>query len=131
MIHKFNKFNESSDEDENVDEGMEYILYLLRNTIKNKGIKNFEIDNFEEYNISITVTTNLRERLSELNSIFEVIANLKKDIIPQYESEFFMYIPFVNNIALIAGIIAIIIFVLINSLKLDKFWDKIRNIKLR
>ena len=91
MIHKFNKFNESSDEDENVDEGMEYILYLLRNTIKNKGIKNFEIDNFEEYNISITVTTNLRERLSELNSIFEVIANLKKDIIPQYESEFFMY----------------------------------------
>lgn len=91
MIHKFNKFNESSDEDENVDEGMEYILYLLRNTIKNKGIKNIEIDNFEDYNISITVTTNLRERLSELNSIFEVIANLKKDIIPQYESEFFMY----------------------------------------
>ncbi len=91
MIHKFNKFNESSDEDENVDEGMEYILYLVRNTIKNKGIKNFEIDNFEDYNISITVTTNLRERLSELNSIFEVIANLKKDIIPQYESEFFMY----------------------------------------
>ena len=91
MIHKFNKFNESSDEDENVDEEMEYILYLLRNTIKNKGIKNFEIDNFEDYNISITVTTNLRERLSELNSIFEVIANLKKDIIPQYESEFFMY----------------------------------------
>ena len=91
MIHKFNKFNESSDEDENVDEGMEYILYLLRNTIKNKGIKNFEIDNFEDYNISITVTINLRERLSELNSIFEVIANLKKDIIPQYESEFFMY----------------------------------------
>lgn len=91
MIHKFNKFDESSDEDENVDEGMEYILYLLRNTIKNKGIKNFEIDNFEDYNISITVTTNLRERLSELNSIFEVIANLKKDIIPQYESEFFMY----------------------------------------
>ncbi len=91
MIHKFNKFNESSDEDENVDEGMEYILYLVRNTIRNKGIKNFEIDNFEDYNISITVTTNLRERLSELNSIFEVIANLKKDIIPQYESEFFMY----------------------------------------
>lgn len=47
------------------------------------------------------------------------------------ESEFFMYIPFVNNIALIAGIIAIIIFVLINSLKLDKLLDKIRNIKLR
>ena len=91
MIHKFNKFNESSDEDENVDEGMEYILYLVRNTIRNKGIKDFEVDNFEEYNISITVTTNLRERLSELNSIFEVIANLKKDIIPQYESEFFMY----------------------------------------
>jgi hypothetical protein len=91
MIHKFNKFNESSDEDENVDEGMEYILYLVRNTIRNKGIKDFEVDNFEEYNISITVTTNLRERLSELNSIFSVIANLKKDIIPQYESEFFMY----------------------------------------
>jgi hypothetical protein len=91
MVHKFNEFNESSNEDDGVDEGMEYILYLLRNTIKNKGIKNFEIDNFEDYNISITVTTNLRERLSEINSIFEVIANLKKDIIPQYESEFFMY----------------------------------------
>lgn len=91
MVQKFDKFNESSNEDDGVDEGMEYILYLLRNTIKNKGIKNFEIDNFEDYNISITVTTNLRERLSEINSIFEVIANLKKDIIPQYESEFFMY----------------------------------------
>jgi hypothetical protein len=91
MVQKFDKFNESSNEDDGVDEGMEYILYLLRNTIKNKGIKNFEIDNFEDYNISITVTTNLRERLSEINSIFEVISNLKKDIIPQYESEFFMY----------------------------------------
>ena len=47
------------------------------------------------------------------------------------ESEPFMYIPFVNTITIIAGIITIIILVLINSLKLNKLLDKIRNIKLR
>ena len=106
MIHKFNTFNENIEdnyeddyqdndtppyEEDDIDEGMDYILYLLRNTIKNKGISNFTVDNFEDYNISITVETSLKEQFSEITSIFKVISYLKSDIIPQYESDFFMY----------------------------------------
>ena len=47
------------------------------------------------------------------------------------ESEPFMYIPFVNTITIIAVVILGIIYAIIKTLKLDKLWDKIRNIKLR
>ena len=47
------------------------------------------------------------------------------------ESEHFMYIPFINTIILIAAVIVFIICIVIKILKLDKLFDKIRNIKLR
>lgn len=47
------------------------------------------------------------------------------------ESEPFMYIPFINTITLIAILITCIICIIIKTLKLDKLFDKIRNIKLR
>ena len=42
-----------------------------------------------------------------------------------------MYIPFINMIALIVGVIGLMIYIIIKTLKLDKLLDKIRNIKLR
>ena len=47
------------------------------------------------------------------------------------ESELFIYLPFVNTVALIAAIIGVIICIVIKTLRLDELWDKIRNIKLR
>lgn len=47
------------------------------------------------------------------------------------KSEHFMYIPFVNTIALIVWVIEFIIYIIIKTFKLNKLWDKIRNIKLR
>ena len=47
------------------------------------------------------------------------------------ESELFMYLPFVNTIALIVAVIGLMVYIVIKTLKLDKLLDKIRNIKLR
>lgn len=47
------------------------------------------------------------------------------------KSELFMYLPFVNTIALIVAVIGLMVYIVIKTLKLDKLLDKIRNIKLR
>ena len=47
------------------------------------------------------------------------------------ESEPFMYIPYINTIALIVLISGIIFHLLNKITKLNKLWNKIRNIKLR
>lgn len=47
------------------------------------------------------------------------------------KSELFMYLPFINTVALIVVIIEVIILIVIKTLKLNKLWNKIRNIKLR
>lgn len=47
------------------------------------------------------------------------------------KSEIFMYFPLINTIALIVGVIGLMIYIVIKTLKLDKLLDKIRNIKLR
>lgn len=47
------------------------------------------------------------------------------------ESEPFMYIPYINTIALIVLISGIIFHLLNKIIKLNKLWNKIRNIKLR
>lgn len=47
------------------------------------------------------------------------------------ESKTFMYLPFVNTIAIIVVIIVAIIWIVIKVLRLDELYNKIRNIKLR
>lgn len=47
------------------------------------------------------------------------------------ESEMFMYLPYINTIALIVLISGIIFHLLNKIIKLNKLWNKIRNIKLR
>lgn len=47
------------------------------------------------------------------------------------KSEIFMYFPLINTIALIVGVIGLMVYIVIKTLKLEKLWDKIRNIKLR
>ena len=66
-----------------------------------------------------------------LISIYIIDTNCKTTGDVLDESEPFMYIPFINTVTLIAILITCIICIIIKTLKLDKLFDKIRNIKLR
>jgi len=97
MINNYKKFKESLDTDHYDDEyyghnneGMEHISYLLRTTLRNKGIEDFTVD-YSGYDISISVICYELERLKDMINIFDVLEHLKTDIIPQYDSEFDMY----------------------------------------
>lgn len=76
--------------DTTIDDGMEHILYLLRNTLRNKGIEEFFVEN-RKFDICISVVMLTKERLSNVRGIFDILYHLKTDIIPQYDSEFDMY----------------------------------------
>jgi hypothetical protein len=76
--------------DTTIDDGMEHILYLLRNTLRNKGIEEFFVEN-RKFDICISVVMLTKERLSNVRGVFDVLYHLKTDIIPQYDSEFDMY----------------------------------------
>ena len=78
------------DDDYNTEDGMENVKYLLRTMFKNRGIENYSI-NSKKYDISITITMRSKERLSDVVMIFDILKKLKKDILPQYESEFDMW----------------------------------------
>lgn len=77
------------DDDEKQD-GMENIKYLLRKMFRNKGIDKCIINN-NGFDIEITLVLNSKERLSDIVNIFDLLNKLKKDILPQYESEFDMW----------------------------------------
>ena len=79
-----------NDDDYNTEDGMENVKYLLRTMFKNRGIENYSI-NSKKYDISITITMRSKERLSDVVMIFDILKKLKKDILPQYESEFDMW----------------------------------------
>ena len=76
--------------DTTIDDGMEHILYLLRNTLRNKGIEEFFVEN-RKFDICISVVMLTKERLSNVRDVFDILYHLKTDIIPQYDSEFDMY----------------------------------------
>ncbi len=102
MINNYKSFKESKEEDLYDDddyghatpflenEGMEHITYLLRTTLRNKGVEDFIVE-YTGYDISISVFCYELEKLSNMINIFEILEYLKTDIIPQYECEFDMF----------------------------------------
>ena len=79
------------EEDELIgDSDMDNLLYLLRTMFKNKGIKNVYVEN-DELDISISVTMNMKEKIENIISVFDTAKRLKRDILPQYDSEFEMW----------------------------------------
>jgi hypothetical protein len=98
MIDNYKKFTESVDDRDHYDDeyyghnndGMEHITYLLRTTLRNKGIDDFTVD-YSGYDICISVFCYELERLKDMINIFDILQHLKTDIIPQYDSEFDMY----------------------------------------
>lgn len=98
MIDNYKKFTESTDDRDYYDDeyyghntdGMNHITYLLRTTLRNKGIEDFTVD-YTGYDICISVFCYELERLKDVITIFDALEHLKTDIIPQYDSEFDMY----------------------------------------
>lgn len=82
--------NDSPDYDDDKEDGMENIKYLLRKMFKNKGLEKYVI-NSRGFDIEITIIVNEKERLSDIVNMFDLLNKLKKDILPQYESEFDMW----------------------------------------
>lgn len=77
------------DEDDNgelPDDDMDHLKYLLRTLFKNSGIHaDIESKNLD---ISIYIVLNKREKMKNILKSFDVAKKLKKDILPQYDSEF-------------------------------------------
>ena len=82
-------YDSTSYEDED-DDDVENLNYLLRSMFRNSGIDNVIVET-KKMDITVTVTLNRRERLKEVIKVFEVANKLKKDILAQYDSEVEMY----------------------------------------
>lgn len=84
------KVNKDEEDELIGDSDMDNLLYLLRTMFKNKGIKNVYVEN-DELDISISVTMNMKEKIENIISVFDTAKRLKRDILPQYDSEFEMW----------------------------------------
>ncbi len=82
------------DEDDDGDD-MGHLLYLLRSMFKNSGIE-VEIRN-RGLDIEIDAYLNTKERLRDVIKVFEVAKKLKKDVLPQYDSEFELFYSKANS----------------------------------
>lgn len=85
--------DDDDDDDEDLDdvqsEDMENLLYLLRTLFKNSGV-DADIDS-KGLDIIVCVVLNKKEKISSILKVFDVAKKLKKDILPQYDSEFEMW----------------------------------------
>ena len=77
---------EEEEDDEVPNEDMEHLLYLLRVLFKNSGV-DADIES-KDLDVSIYVVLNKKEKMSSILKVFDVVQKLKKDILPQYDSEF-------------------------------------------
>jgi hypothetical protein len=91
-----NHSKKGTEEDEDEDDAsigdsdMDNLLYLLRTMFKNKGIKNVYIEH-DDLDITISITMGYREKIESIISVFDTAKRLKRDILPQYDSEFEMW----------------------------------------
>lgn len=78
-----NQYDEDDDED---DDAISNMQYLLRQLFKNSGIDDVSVTG-NGIDISISIVLQRRESLSYILKIFEVLSKIKKDILPQYDSD--------------------------------------------
>ena len=84
------KGTEEEEEEMIGDSDMDNLLYLLRTMFKNKGIKDVYVEH-DELDITISVTMGYKEKIESIISVFDTAKRLKRDILPQYDSEFEMW----------------------------------------
>lgn len=68
-------------------EDMEHLLYLIREVLKGSGIEDIFVSN-KEYDISIMVAFNKKEKLGDIIKVFETIRKVRKDLLNQYSTDF-------------------------------------------
>jgi hypothetical protein len=84
--HNSVDFRDSVDEEDEISDDMQHLLYLLRAYFKNSGI---EADlSCKDLDISVSIVLNKRDKLSFLMKSFDCVKKMHRDILPQYDSEF-------------------------------------------
>jgi hypothetical protein len=78
--------DEYEDIDDDQNEDIQHLMDLLRTYFENQGV---EVD-IENKGLDITISTYLNkvEKLKNIIKVFNIVKKVKKDILPQYESEF-------------------------------------------
>jgi hypothetical protein len=75
---------EPSDDDEE-----DHLCYLIRSMFNNSGI-NAQVER-DDLDITVYVFLQRKERMKSILKTFDVVHKLKKDILPQYDSEMELY----------------------------------------
>lgn len=82
-------FDEIEEEDHSFDSDMTYLCDTIQSLFENSG---FSVDtDYDNLNITVFVFLNKVEKIKNMTKVFDVANKLKKDILPQYESEFELY----------------------------------------
>jgi hypothetical protein len=76
---------EPSDDDDEED----HLCYLIRSMFNNSGI-NAQVER-DDLDITVYVFLQRKERMKSILKTFDVVHKLKKDILPQYDSEMELY----------------------------------------
>lgn len=85
---EFGKEYDGSDEDDSDDDG-DHLCYLIRSMFNNYGLStSVERDDLD---ISVYVYLQRKEKMKNILKAFDVVYKMRKDILPQYQSEFEMY----------------------------------------
>ena len=77
-----------SNEEENSDEE-DHLCYLIRSMFTNYGIT-AQVDR-DELDLSVYIFLEKKEKMKNILKAFDVVYKLKKDILPQYDSEMELY----------------------------------------
>jgi hypothetical protein len=91
---KFNKFDDDDEyeyEDEQSDDDLDHLLYLLRQMFRNSGIEDVRVTAKNNEDIVIECYMGKKESLKNVIKVFEVANKLKRDILAQYDAEFDMW----------------------------------------
>lgn len=75
-----------AESDDTASSDMEHLLYLLRSYFNNQGVEVW----VENKGLDITLYTvqNKRDNLKNIINVFNIVKKVKRDILPQYDSEF-------------------------------------------
>jgi 2-phospho-L-lactate transferase/gluconeogenesis factor (CofD/UPF0052 family) len=84
-----NAYNDD-DDDEFESDDLQHLHYLLRQMFKNSGIDNVDVSGKHNL-IIIGVHLDYKSNLREVIKVIEVVSKIKKDILPQYDSEVDMW----------------------------------------
>lgn len=83
---EYGYYNEDDDDYYSDEEGMSDLINLFNQLFDNSSIYNVDIEGTPK-EINMYFTLNYREKLRDIVSIFEVLSKIKKDILPQFDSE--------------------------------------------